>query len=193
MQLAPPLGLTAAGPSDAELLERCADGEKRSLGALFDRYSRAVYAAAYLIVRMPADAEEVVSDAFFTLWRKSAGLQLHDGSALPWLITTARYLAMNRRRALRRDESLSLNDDIDTHTTISAEASASDRRLAHQLDRLIDALGPIDRQIVLLCLVNELSYDEAAERLGVSNAAVRNRLSRARVQLRNGLTSEGTQ
>jgi RNA polymerase sigma-70 factor (ECF subfamily) len=179
---APLLELTAESVSDDDLLGRCIGGDRHAFGALFDRYSRVVYATAILVVRNAADAEEVVSDAFVTLWRKRESIRILDGSVLPWLLTTARFEALNRRRATR--QSLSLDDDIDTHRSVAADVTVAERALSKQLDAVIDQLAPLDRQIVLLCLVDELSYADAAQRLGLTHATVRNRLHRARKQLR---------
>jgi RNA polymerase sigma-70 factor (ECF subfamily) len=180
--------LTAESVSDDDLLGRCIGGDRHAFGALFDRYSRVVYATAILVVRNAADAEEVVSDAFVTLWRKRESIRILDGSVLPWLLTTARFEALNRRRATR--QSLSLDDDIDTHRSVAADVTVAERALSKQLDAVIDQLAPLDRQIVLLCLVDELSYADAAQRLGLTHSTVRNRLHRARKQLRTELRTE---
>jgi RNA polymerase sigma-70 factor (ECF subfamily) len=180
--------LTAEPVSDDDLLGRCIRGERHAFGILFDRHSRTVYATAILVVRNAADAEEVVSDAFVTLWRKRENIRILDGSVLPWLITTARFEALNRRRATR--QSLSLDDEIDTHRSVAADVTVAELALSQQLDAVINQLAFVDRQIVLLCLVDELSYEDAAQHLGLTHATVRNRLHRARKQLRTELRSD---
>jgi RNA polymerase sigma factor (sigma-70 family) len=180
--------LTAEPVSDDDLLGRCIRGERHAFGILFDRHSRAVYATAILVVRNATDAEEVVSDAFVTLWRKRENIRILDGSVLPWLITTARFEALNRRRATR--QSLSLDDEIDTHRSVAADVTVAELALSQQLDAVINQLAFVDRQIVLLCLVDELSYEDAAQHLGLTHATVRNRLHRARKQLRKDLRSD---
>ncbi|MHA6670097.1 RNA polymerase sigma factor [Homoserinimonas sp. A447] len=175
--------------TDAELLLASEVGDKQSFGLLFDRHSRVIYAVALAIVKNPADAEELLSDAFFLLWRKWAAIEFFGDSLLPWLITTVRYLALNRRRAARL--SIVLNDEIDLGASPSAEHAAEHRVLAQRLEALIRTLSPLDQQIVQLCLVDSLTYELAAQRLGITHGTVRNRLSRSKKQLRTELDPEG--
>jgi RNA polymerase sigma-70 factor (ECF subfamily) len=176
------LELTTPPVPDADLLVRSILGDRHAFGVLFDRHSRAVFAAAILILKSAADAEEVMSDSFVLLWRKRDSVRLVEGSVLPWLITTARYKALNRRRATRRD--IPLNDELDAHASAAADVTSAEHHLSNQLDAAIGQLGRLDQQIILLCLVDEISYEDAAQRLGLTHATVRNRLHRARKQLR---------
>ncbi|GAA3872408.1 RNA polymerase sigma factor [Leifsonia kafniensis] len=190
MHLATVREATASPPSDHELIEQCAEGDRRAFATIFRRHSRVVYAVAITVVRNQADAEEVLSDTFLTLWRKRESVGFIDGSALPWLIATTRYQSLNRRRAGFREAAISLNDEIDSHTSVGADVTAAERQLTARLDEIIAGLGPLEQRIVQLCLVNNLSYEQAAKKLGVSHATVRNRLSRARAQLRHELAHE---
>jgi RNA polymerase sigma factor (sigma-70 family) len=176
--------------TDAELLLDSEPGDRQAFGTLFDRHSRAVYATAFAVVQDAADAEELLSDAFLLLWRKRASIELFGDSVVPWLITTVRYLAKNKRRTTRFS-AVPLDDEIATNRMPSVERAVELRLLSQQLDVLIEGLTPIDRQIVRLCLVDGLSYEQAAERLGVTHATVRNRLSRSKKQLRVSLDPEG--
>jgi len=177
-------------PTDQELVEQCVDGDRREFATIFRRHSRIIYGVAITILRNSADAEEVVSDTFLTLWRKRTTVNFIDDSALPWLIATARYQAMNRRRAAFRESSISLNDEIDTHSSVGVDVIAAEQQLTRRLDEIIAGLGPLEQKIVQLCLVNNFSYEQAALTLGISHASVRNRLSRARSHLRHELQLE---
>lgn len=175
--------------TDAELLDAAAE-DTRVFGVLFDRYARVVFAAAFVIVEDRHVAEEVMSDAFMVLWRKRESIVLAD-TVLPWLLATARYLARNQRRSVRRD--VELNEEILTSLVPSAEHVAVARDLNRQLAEVVEALQPLDRSIVRLCLIDGLSYDDAAARLGISHGTVRNRLSRSRSIMRrllNDLTKQ---
>jgi len=176
--------------TDEQLLQQSVDGDRRAFGALYDRHSRIVYALAITALRNPTDAEEVSSDTFFTLWKKRATVRFTDGSALPWLIATTRYQAMNHRRARFREATISLNDELDAHTSASAETIAAERQLTDRLEELIADLGPLEQSIVHLCLVDRLTYEQAALALGITHATVRNRLARSRTQLRHELNLE---
>jgi RNA polymerase sigma factor (sigma-70 family) len=176
--------------TDAALLAGGESGERELFGVLFDRHSRAVYATAFALVHNPADAEALLSDAFLLLWRKRASIEFFGDSLLPWLITTVRYLARNRNRS-SRFSTVQLNDEIDAGRSPSAESTAEAWELSRQLDALICTLDPLDQRIVQLCLVDRLSYEQAASQLGIAHGAVRNRLSRSKKQLRDTFEPEG--
>ncbi|SEO04882.1 RNA polymerase sigma factor [Cryobacterium sp. TMT1-3] len=187
MQVATVVKIRPNSQTDQELIDQCIDGDRREFATIFRRHSRIVYAVAITVLRNPTDAEDVLSDTFLTLWRKRATVNFIEDSALPWLIATARYQAMNRRRTASREASISLNDEIDTHSSAGADVIAAEQQLTRRLDDIIAGLRPLEQRIVQLCLVNNLSYEQAATKLGVSHATVRNRLSRARSQLRHEL------
>ena len=71
-----------AAETDLELMERIRRGEDRALGELYDRHGRVMYSLARSIVSEPADAEEVVADAFLQVWRgRGPGCRLGGGRA----------------------------------------------------------------------------------------------------------------
>lgn len=176
--------------SDDELLLRCVEGDKAAFGDLFDRYSRQVYAAALITLHHVADAEDVLSETFLVFWRKRESIALFGGSALPWLVTTARNLARNYLRSQSRSRALSLDDSRATPSSDSADAMADARSLERRLGVELARLAPVDQRIVELCLLEGATYEQAGRLLGLSHAGVRNRLARARFQLRNNLNPE---
>lgn len=89
MQVATVMEIRPSSQTDQELIDQCVDGHRREFVTIFRRHSRIVYAVAITVLRNPAEAEDVVSDTFLTLWRKSATVNFIDDSALPWLIATA--------------------------------------------------------------------------------------------------------
>lgn len=175
------------GPeSDADLLALGRARAQTAFGEIVRRHGGPLYAVAYRWLESVPDAEEVVQDAFLLLWRKRGRVHLVGDSALPWLIVTVKHLAANRRRArMRRVQ----------HETAAAReprfAEDEQGAVADLLRRAFDALPPLDAQVARLCLVEDVTYAEAAERLGLTEGAVRNRLSRARARLRKDLEEGG--
>lgn len=171
---------------DRPLLRRLRDGDDTALSELHDRHVRAVYLLARSNVDSASDAEEVTQDAFLLLWRKCRRIDLAGTSCLPWLLTTANYLALNVQRASRRltqrvTTALS-EDDLTSPREVDAEAA---RNLElEQVGRIVAALPQIDQDVFRLCVVEGLSYKQAAYQLRTSHSAVRNRLSRVRGALR---------
>ena len=171
--------------TDAELLARTGRHAQAALAEVMHRHAGPLYAIAYRRLESAADAEEAVQDAFVLLWRKRGGVRLVGESALPWLVVTVKHVAANRRRArIRRS----------AHETEAAPPVAPDeeeqRAVADLIERAFAALPALEARIARLCLVEDLSYAEAAERVGLTESAVRNRLSRARTRLRKDLEGD---
>lgn len=177
---------------DRDLLHRAAAGDRVSLGALYDRHVRAVYYQALGIVGDTSLAEDLTQEVFITFWEKVRSVHLVDTSVLPWLMVTARFHGLNARRRLRRERlrAAPLVDDLPAtaHTgTGAVDESLLRGEVQAEIDKAVAALSPADREVYELCLAGEHSYESAARTLGVSHAAVRNRLSRVRLRLRADL------
>lgn len=176
-------------PTDLELFARVRAGDRQAFRALFREHQRTVYWAAFAVTHSRPDAEEVLQDAFLTLWTKRAGIDLVGESMAPWLVTTARYLALNRRRAEVRRPRDSLDEGLDLAAALpSPESVAIANEAMRHIHAIMATLPEVDQRIFALCLVDDLSYEQAAGRLGITHATVRNRLSRLKGRLRDELT-----
>ena len=179
-----PIAPTPPTP-DRELLGLIQSGDREAFRVLFRRHQQSVYLTAFRVLRSAADVEEITQDTFLTLWNKRSKIALVGESTLPWLLTTARFLALNRQRATARTRSEPLEEAGELPSRDkSPEAAALDRERAELLDAVISAMPQVDQEIFGLCLVEELSYEQAAHRLGITHGAVRNRLSRLKTRLR---------
>jgi RNA polymerase sigma-70 factor (ECF subfamily) len=156
----------------------------------------AAYSLAFWLMRDRADAEDVVQDAYIRALRGFDGFR---GDAMrPWLLAIVRNvawraLAVRRRaannvipieRALARAGETDLEPLDIASSDPSAEAgmiAAGDRAL---LNRALDAVTPLFREILVLREIEEMSYAEIATVLGVPQGTVMSRLSRARAELR---------
>ncbi len=176
--------------SDLEPLARVRRGDREGLRVLFRRHLPIVYGAAFVVTRSEPDAEEAAQDAFFLLWQKRNEVNIAGDSVLPWLIVTARFEASNRRRAANRRRTVPLIEELDTGVSESPETIVLAAELQRRLTAAIEDLPSLDRDLITSCLINGNSYEEAAASAGVTHGAVRNRLSRARRQLRMQMTAE---
>ncbi len=124
-----------------------------------------------------------MQETFLTAWDKRGSIRLVEGSALPWLLTTCRNHARNHARRERRwCELLELREESLSTDPIDGEA-------ASELQWALEAVAGLpdgERTVTELCLLQGLSYREAGEALGLSDAAVGKRLQRARARLREG-------
>jgi RNA polymerase sigma-70 factor (ECF subfamily) len=180
---------------DVELLTRAQEGDRRAFADLYDRHVRPVYWQAYSVVHDAGEAEEVTQDVFVTAWRRIRAISPVDGSLLPWLLVTARYIALNAyRRASRRQRDQrgeALDDEVlegtDAESPVEREIEAAQVRA--EIDKAVAALAENDRRLYELCVEGDRTYEQAARELGVSHAVVRNRLHRLRTRLRADLRS----
>lgn len=169
---------------DSALMGRLARGDTSALTELYERYSRVVYARAFSTVDSRADAEELMQDVFLLLWKKRKKVAIHGESALPWLLVSVRFLALNRKRHNHRRSTNSLSEREDIASGADPEKIVARREFIEAIEASIARLGPVDRAILQLCVVEGLTYKEAAMRLKTSHAVVRNRLGRARAAVR---------
>lgn len=122
------------------------------------------------------------------LWRRRNDVRIVDQSVLPWLMVTSKNLARNANRKQSRLTPLTLVADERAAGTDEPETNAANRQMREQIDAAVSQLSELDRAVFEACLVDGLTYEDAAQELGVSHAAVRNRLSRLRSRLRNDLS-----
>ncbi|HUP50266.1 MAG TPA: RNA polymerase sigma factor [Thermoanaerobaculia bacterium] len=170
--------------SDAELLARTAAGDREALEGLVSRHEAAVFRFARAVTGDHAAAEDVLQETFVSVW-KHAGSFRGAESARGWILIIARNAAHRQfRRHAGEPESFQPLADL------GAEAgwAAHDPRLPERLaDRQLVEMGfrdlaPEEREILILREVEGFSGDEVAGMLGLSVAAMKSRLHRARLR-----------
>src|SRR5437879_5036138 len=97
--------------NDRELVARMGAGDEWALGALYDRWSPVVHALACRILEDRDEAEDVVEDTFWQLWRQASSFDATRGGVSTWVLTVARTRALDRRRGIQRRRTESLSDD----------------------------------------------------------------------------------
>jgi RNA polymerase sigma-70 factor (ECF subfamily) len=149
-------------------------------------YSGLLYRVALSVLRNPAEAEDVVQDAFLRVLQRR-----HSLAAVidlrPWLVRIAWNLALDRVRRARPSQL----DDLFATGLVSADLPA-DQALAEagqirQVLRAMELLPKKERQALLLSAMDELSTAEIGDILGRSESGVRSLLFRARAHLRQRL------
>jgi RNA polymerase sigma-70 factor (ECF subfamily) len=149
-------------------------------------YSGLLYRVALSVLRNPAEAEDVVQDAFLRVLQRR-----HSLAAVidirPWLVRIAWNLALDRIRRTRPDQM----DDLFAAGLVAADLPA-DQALAEagqisQVLRAMERLPKKERQALLLSAIDELTTAEIGAILGRSESSVRSLLFRARTHLRQRL------
>jgi RNA polymerase sigma factor (sigma-70 family) len=172
--------------SDAELWTRSQAGDRDAFGALFERHAKLIYNYCFRRVGNWTTAEDMLSVVFLEAWRRREK-ELPPDKVLPWLYGIATNVVRNQRRSERRFAAalrrMSAVEPEPNFAGRSDERVDDERQTQGALD-LLRRLPPRERDVLVLCAVMELSYEDAALALGVPVGTVRSRLSRARARLR---------
>ncbi|MBD8079856.1 RNA polymerase sigma factor [Cellulosimicrobium arenosum] len=145
--------------------------------ALFDATHRPLLAYAVRRVASPADAADVVAEAFVVAWRRIDEVP-SGADARPWMFGVARRILANARRGDQRR--LALADRLRTQVV---EVVPPPDEGTSDVERALARLGDDDQELLRLVAWEELARDEIALVLGISRGTVRVRLHRARRRL----------
>jgi RNA polymerase sigma-70 factor, ECF subfamily len=186
---------------DSVLVERARSGDLDAFEALTNRHEQRVYSLALRMLRQEQDAEDVTQQTFLSALENLGGFR-GEASFSTWLLRIATHAALKVIRKRKGLETVSLeeateaSDSLDSipHPEYIADWRQSPEELVHrnEIRLLLDqALGQLDekhRMVFLLRDVEGLSVRETADALDLSEANVKVRLLRARLQLRELLT-----
>jgi RNA polymerase sigma factor (sigma-70 family) len=157
---------------------------------LFDRHVRAVYNHCFRLCGTWADADDVTQQTFLTAWRRRDDVRLSNESALPWLLTVATFAARSHHRssrrwlaATRREPPSPASFSVDDSLADDVAGRVDDERRMRVVRRAVNRLPRGQREALALCVWAGVSYRDAAEQLGITEASVRSRVSRARATL----------
>jgi RNA polymerase sigma factor (sigma-70 family) len=167
-------------------------GDATSFGYLYDTHVTSVYRYALQMLGSAPDAEDIAQEVFILAWEKRSKIRAVDRSLLPWLLVTTRNLSLNKIKLLRRENrnaSLDAGEIFALHPHPGPEEAAMARQLAGAISESIDDLSETDQTLYYLCISEGLSYQKAADLLGVTHGVVRNRLSVVRRTLRLKLST----
>jgi RNA polymerase sigma-70 factor (ECF subfamily) len=186
-----------AGIDEAVLVAQAKDGDTRAFGDLVRRYEGKIFRLANHITQNREDAEDVLQETFMKAYEHLEQFK-GDSKFYTWIVRIAVYEALMKLRRRKSDKSVSLDEQIDTgEDTVVREIAAwgedpeerfSREELGEILDGAVQSLEPPYRSVFVLRDIEELSTEETAEALGLSVPAVKSRLLRARLQLREKLT-----
>lgn len=166
--------------ADELLVVRCQLGEADAFDALIRRWHGPLWLYARRVTGNEADAHDATQEIWIRVLRGIGGLR--DGARLRgWLFGIARRHLMDR---LRREYAAPASVDVDV-ATLAADVPADDLELeAAALDAALHGLPVIEREVLTLFYLRDLSLADLAETLGVPVGTVKSRLFRARKLLR---------
>lgn len=185
-----------AATDEMALVQAAKGGDVSAFEQLVKRYDRNIFRIAQHITQNREDAEDVVQDAFLKAY---GNLEQFQGNSkfYTWLVRIAVNESLMKLRRRRSDRTVSLDEDIETEEDTMprevADWSPNPEQLYKQgelrdiLRKTIQGLPASFRTVFVLRDVEGLSTEEAAEALDLSIPAVKSRLLRARLQLRERL------
>jgi RNA polymerase sigma-70 factor (ECF subfamily) len=186
-----------AGIDETTLVAQARESDARAFAELVRRYEAKIFRLAQHITQNREDAEDVLQETFLKAYEHLDQFQ-GNSKFYTWIVRIAVNQALMKLRRRKTDRSVSLDDTIDTgEDTITREIAAWDEdpeerfsreELGSILDSAIQSLAPPYRSVFVLRDIDELSTEETAEALSLSVPAVKSRLLRARLQLREKLT-----
>lgn len=192
--------LTHAPQSDLDCIRRILNGEAELFHDLFRPCERSVYLMLFALLKNEADAEDAAQETAIKAYR-NLNLFRGDAQFRTWVLSIARNEGLARLRKLgqMREDSLDAETDEQTGDYTPAvltswqeiPAEALERKeLGAILRKAVESLPAIYRNVVLLRDIEELDIRETASALGISEAAVKVRLHRARALLQRQLAPQ---
>ena len=180
-----------AAPTEDALLLAARKGDRAALGDLLERHQRQVFAFGMKMCGDPDDAQEVAQDTLLSMVRSVRDFR-GEASLSTWLYTVARSFCIKKRR--RTKGAPAHHEPLDTaaHEQASAPAPSPEQTLLGRETRdavaaALEQLEPEAREVVILRDLEGLTAPEVAQVTGLSVAAVKSRLHRARQSLRTQL------
>jgi RNA polymerase sigma-70 factor (ECF subfamily) len=173
-------------PIDA-LIERCLKGDQAAWEQIVRQHWRKVFNVAYKFVGSHDQAEDLAQDIFLKIFRS---LDTFDRRAnfQTWLISVSRNLCIDHYRSVRKerqtiDREVTSDQLSPVSRSVSPLAALEQRDLAALLRQALQGLPESLRTAVLLRDIQELSYQEIAQRLGLPEGTVKSRINRGRKEL----------
>jgi len=175
--------------SDDVLLQRAAKGDEEAFALLYRRHQAAMYRFALRMTGNTWAAEEIVQDVFMTLMRDPRRYDAARGALGGFLYGVARNRVMKHLERLPREISLEEKNEDGTGSGIVLRDSATPATWAEKRERMQQVRAAVlelpaeFREAVVLCELEELSYEEAAQMAGCPIGTIRSRLHRGRALL----------
>src|ERR1035441_10661786 len=182
---------------DVALVASARSGDVQAFETLIGKYDRQIFRIAQHITQNREDAQDVVQDAFLKAYEKLDQFQ-GNSKFYTWLVRIAVNESLMRLRKRRTGKMVSIDADVETEEgsvprdladwAPDPEQNYTQTELAKILEKTIKGLPPGFRVVFELRDVQGLSTEDTADALGLSIPAVKSRLLRARLQLRERLS-----
>ena len=192
-----PSSSPTSGFDETHFVQLARQGDAAAFTELVTRYERRIFRLAKNITQSEEDAEDVLQETFLKAYEHLGGFQ-GQSKFYTWIVRIAVNEALMKLRKRKTDKTVSLDENIDTgEETVVREIAVwddnpeqrySQTEIREILEKAVQSLRPAFRTVFVLRDVEDLSTEETAAALDLSIPAVKSRLLRARLQLREKLT-----
>jgi RNA polymerase sigma-70 factor, ECF subfamily len=176
--------------ADEDLMPLVHDGNARAFEVVFDRHANAAFSLAYRMCGRRGMAQDVVQEAFLSLWRSGARYDRSRGSVRSWILGVVR----NRTIDLFRRDTVRTSRDVSAEGMVERMASSEDvaadterRQEARGVRAALRELPPEQRQVIEMAYFGGFSHTQIAEMLDVPAGTVKGRMRLGLTKLRVAL------
>ena len=186
---------------DRRLLAACAAGDPAAFASLYDRLSGPLHGLCLRMTGEPAEAEDIIQEAFLTIWRRAGAYNPTRGSVFNWAVHLTRCKIIDHLRARGRrlrvmvapedhgpDDERPVVEPVASHP--EAGEAADQRARAGRVRQGLEALPPDQGRAIELAFFSDLTHHEISARLGEPLGTVKARIRRGLLRLRALLKGE---
>jgi RNA polymerase sigma-70 factor (ECF subfamily) len=178
------------GLADEELMELVDGGEMRAFEVIFDRHASAAYSLAFRMCGRRALAEDIVQEAFLSLWRSGTSYDRARGSVRSWVLSAVHNRAVDQLRRAGAKAGRDVHDDGIAERLPARETTDAEVQRRDEATRVRGALGelpPDQRQVIELAYFGGLTHVQIAEMLDLPPGTVKGRMRLGLTKMRSAL------
>jgi len=172
----------------AQLLQRCAAEDSAAFRTLYDKTSPILFARLLRMLRRRSVAEEALQDVYVRIWQRASQFEAHRGRALAWMVTIARYAAID---LMRRERMTLVSDDSLAEIADESAGDAASIEKPNNFDDCIGRLNDKTQQCLNLAFVEGRSHEEIARLTTNPLGSVKSWIRRGLLSLKECLSAEG--
>ncbi len=172
--------------ADALLLDRVRENDQNAMAAIFDRYAGMVYSVALRVLKDTGDAEDVMQEIFFQLWKKPGLYAQERGSLGAWLLVVARNRAID---LIRRRKPTDSADEVVLISHLDLESETTRQVTMEKVRGILNGMPPQQQNLLQMAYFEGLSHTEIATKTGDPLGTVKTRIRAALVNLRQALSA----
>ena len=177
--------------ADEELMELVDAGDARAFEVVFDRHAGAGYSLALRMCGRRALAEDIVQDAFLSLWRSGSGYDRTRGSVRSWVLSAVHNRAVDALRRTGAKAGRDVSDEGIAERLPARDATDAEverREESRRVRGALDELPPDQRQVIELAYFGGLSHSQIAEMLDLPPGTVKGRMRLGLTKMRSSLS-----